>query len=330
MGIPINIVSGFLGAGKTTFINEMIKETTIASDDIAIIVNEFGEVGIDHELMIHAEERLYQLNSGCICCSLREDLASTLEMILKITKEQGRPLKQIIIETTGIADPQPIIQTLKVTPKLSGYFYLDTVFCVVDAVNYQSTLSNYSEAEKQIAMADRFIITKLNEQYAADKQEIQQKLSSINPVADYYEFSFSTIFKADCLFFNQHLFRSFEPQIVETDNYKEQHEHHHHGSVSSMSLSTLIPLEESLMRMWIDWLLMTYDGQLYRYKGLIRVKNYELVIALQGVSTHYTLETTNKSPLDFTSQLVLIGKDLDREKIEQSFKDLVMRSYQEI
>lgn len=121
MSIPITVVSGFLGAGKTTLINHVLAGTKLAPEEIIIIENEFGEVGVDHELLLQSQERIFQMNNGCICCSLRTDLINALEAISELLVDQGYPIQQVIIETSGIADPQPILQTILTTPNIRNH-----------------------------------------------------------------------------------------------------------------------------------------------------------------------------------------------------------------
>lgn len=124
MSIPVTVISGFLGAGKTTLINQVLKGSDLKPNEVVIIENEFGEKGIDHELLIHSKENIFQMNGGCICCSLRTDLMSALTSILDVFVGNEHPIKQVIIETSGVSDPQPIIQTLVSAPKISSHFYL--------------------------------------------------------------------------------------------------------------------------------------------------------------------------------------------------------------
>ena len=127
MGIPITIVSGFLGAGKTTLINHALAQSPFPKEEIIIIENEFGQTGVDHALLLQTTERIIQLNNGCMCCSLRGDLLASLSAILEVYQEEQQPIAQVILETTGIADPQPIIQTILTTPHIKNHFYIDSL-----------------------------------------------------------------------------------------------------------------------------------------------------------------------------------------------------------
>ena len=137
MGIPITIVSGFLGAGKTTLINHALAQSPFSKEEIIIIENEFGQTGVDHALLLQTTERIIQLNNGCMCCSLRGDLLASLSAILEVYQEEQQPIAQVILETTGIADPQPIIQTILTTPHIKNHFYIDSLLTVVDGHHWQ-------------------------------------------------------------------------------------------------------------------------------------------------------------------------------------------------
>lgn len=188
MWIPITVISGFLGSGKTTLINQVIKGSDLAPEEVVIIENEFGEAGIDHELLIHSKENIVQMNGGCICCSLRGDLLNALTAVLDVFVTQGYPIKQVIIETSGVSDPQPIIQTIVGTPNLQPYFYLDGVIGVVDAENIVQNLQHH-EATKQLVMSDRLLISQKGVTNKDSMNQMKEQLREINPLADIYEFS---------------------------------------------------------------------------------------------------------------------------------------------
>ena len=366
IGVPITLVSGFLGAGKTTLINEILQKTEIPSDEIAIIVNEFGEVGIDHQLLIQSEEKIYQLNNGCICCNLRSDLAQALMAIIQYFEETGRTLQQVIIETTGIADPAPIIQTLTLSPALVNAFYIDSVLTVVDCINYDFILQQNHEVYQQISYADRFILSKTQDLDEARIHQIIQKLHDINPLADIQYFNLTEGYDPK-EFFNLNKFHALvEPQEIQDvhaddcdcskchphdehcDCHKchhheedcdchecqhhlhheeHAHEHHHqHDGFMSMVLSSDTVVDEALFMQWLDWLLMTFNGQLYRYKGLINIKGHDLMIAIQGVNVAYQFDMTAYSTTEYSTQFVLIGKELKPDLIQMSFDELIEMS----
>lgn len=360
-GVPITLVSGFLGAGKTTLINQMLAQTEVPAEEIAIIVNELGEVGIDHQLMIQAQEKIYQLNNGCICCSLREDLAEALLAIGRYFEETGGHLRYVIIESTGIADPAPIAQTISLSPILSQTFFIDAVLTVVDCQNFDVILEQNNEVYQQVSYADRFILSKRDTQSGETIEAIMTTLKEINPLADFRNFDLDTGYAVED-FFNLGLFHGqIQPLTAEDHDHKghhhdhdhdghdhphdhehdheghhdhdhdhdheghhphDHHHHHHHHDFMSMVVTTQLPLDEKLFLQWLDWLLMTFNGQLYRYKGLLNIQNRDLVIAIQGVNVAYRFDMTKYEHGQVPTQFVLIGKHLDEKLIEQSFKEL--------
>lgn len=346
LGIPITIVSGFLGAGKTTLINQALNVTELPREEIIIIENEIGQTGIDHELLLHTKERILQLNNGCMCCSLREDLITTLASIEEVTKEWQVPLSQIIIETTGIADPQPIIQTILTTPILRNNYYIDSLLTVVDSQNswmYQ----NEPVSLKQIALADRIFLALKDGDTSTNCSEMLTKLTKINPLADFICFS-ETVPITATDFFHLDKFQATEmlnePLITQTNvkttnehrhrehYHKEQHHKDHlqghlHATVHQHSehgfqtvlLTAESELDEAALIRWIDWLLFA-NQELYRFKGIVALENRELTVAVQGVNQQVRFQLT---PIEkSTTKIVLIGKNLASKKIEETFNQL--------
>lgn len=228
MGIPVTIVSGFLGAGKTTLINQALQVSPYPREEIIIIENEFGEVGIDRKLLVHSEEQVLQLNNGCMCCSLRSDLLAILISLLETIEEHQQPISQIIIETTGIADPQPIIQTLLTAPQLRGRVYIDSLLTVIDSDSFE-LIEREPQALKQLVMADRIFVSRKQNLNLSALKKLQREIKSINPLSDIRMFTHSeTIQKKD--FYNLKKFN--HPLVFESDSsenhYNGKHYHQHH------------------------------------------------------------------------------------------------------
>lgn len=347
LGVPITLVTGFLGSGKTTLINNILDQVGDRRDQIAIIVNEFGEVGVDHQLLIQAQEEVFQLNNGCICCSLRSDLAESLAAIGRYFEDNQKTLSHVIIETTGIADPAPILQTISLSPILSKAFRFDSVLTLIDCLNFEQILADFSEFYQQIAYADRFLLSK-TEQVSPDRlEQIKAQLKEINPLADDRVFTVTEDFPLE-QFFDLRLFqRILEPEAKEEvcqhcghhhDHNHEchcqeshDHNHHHdhqtdHDGFMSMVLKTDQVLQEDLFLQWLDWLLMTTQGQLYRYKGLVNLNDRDLMLALQGVNVAYQFDLTAYPLQAYDSQIVLIGKQLDESLIRLAFSELIQMS----
>lgn len=342
LGIPITIVSGFLGAGKTTLINQALNATELPREEIIIIENEVGQTGIDHELLLHTKEHVLQLNNGCMCCSLREDLITTLASIEEVTKEWQVPLSQIIVETTGIADPQPIIQTILTTPVLRNTYYIDSLLTVVDSQN-SSMYQNEPVSLKQIALADRIFFALKEGDTVSNCSEILARLIEINPLADFIYFSETAPISATD-FFHLDKFQATEvlnePVATQTEmeltNESHHREHHHKDHLQGHTHATTVhqqnnhgfqtvlltansELNEAALIRWIDWLLF-FNQELYRFKGIVVLENRELAVAVQGVNQQVRFQLT---PLEkSTTKIVLIGKNLASKEIEETFNQL--------
>lgn len=193
MGIPITIVSGFLGAGKTTLINHALAQSPFPKEEIIIIENEFGQTGVDHALLLQTTERIIQLNNGCMCCSLRGDLLASLSAILEVYQEEQQPIAQVILETTGIADPQPIIQTILTTPHIKNHFYIDSLLTVVDGHHWQQQLQE-AEAIKQLALADRLFFLSRNQQTSLSYQRSKKPFVPLILLLIFYPFKPTSLF----------------------------------------------------------------------------------------------------------------------------------------
>lgn len=195
--IPVSIITGFLGAGKTTLINHILKEDH--GQAVAVIINEYGEESIDHRLVMAVEEDIYQMANGCLCCTLRTDIADMLRSILKAKEEKGVAIDHIIIETTGMADPAPIVQTFFNLPFLKQHFRINGVICLVDSLYIEKQLAWQSEPEKQIAFADHLYLTKTDQVKQERLHEIEDLVRQINPMAPLDLLDLSTIHLDDIL-----------------------------------------------------------------------------------------------------------------------------------
>lgn len=232
--IPVTVLTGFLGSGKTTLLNKLLRRPELA--DTAVIINEFGEIGLDHLLVEKSnDEGMVTLNSGCLCCTVRGDLVRTMsELFLKRSKGEVTPFKRMVVETTGLADPAPILHTLMTDPLLATRYRLDGVVTTVDGVNGASTLDNHEEAIKQAAVADRLLLTKVDIAEAPKLADLNHRLQHLNPGAQAIQISDGEIDPNAILnagLYNPDTKTADVKRWLHEEAYEggHGHEHHHHG-----------------------------------------------------------------------------------------------------
>mgnify|MGYP002635998199 FL=1 len=234
--IPVTVLTGFLGSGKTTLLNKLLRRPELA--DTAVIINEFGEIGLDHLLVEKSDdEGMVTLNSGCLCCTVRGDLVRTMsELFLKRSRGEVSQFKRMVVETTGLADPAPILHTLMTDPLLASRYRLDGVVTTVDGVNGASTLDNHEEAIKQAAVADRILLTKVDIADAPKLAELKHRLQHLNPGAPFHvvatgEIDPNAILNAGL--YNPESKTADVKKWLQAEAYEGSHDHghghHHHG-----------------------------------------------------------------------------------------------------
>ena len=238
--IPVTIVSGFLGAGKTTLINKVLKEKH--GEHIAVVINEFGEIGVDHQFVLDVEEEIYQMDNGCLCCTLRTDIADMLKSILMVKEQNGIRVDRVLFETTGLADPAPIAQTFINVPFLNEHFILDAVLTVVDAKNFLYQTAHQPEPAKQVGFADKIFMSKHSLVDETIYAKVVNEVRSINAFAEIQDLDARPVHMSDM--FGLELFYASEKKILEMQEHAEEeyceecghthahgdhdHEHHHH------------------------------------------------------------------------------------------------------
>ena len=238
--IPVTIVSGFLGAGKTTLINKVLKEKH--GEHIAVVINEFGEIGVDHQFVLDVEEEIYQMDNGCLCCTLRTDIADMLKSILMVKEQNGIRVDRVLFETTGLADPAPIAQTFINVPFLNEHFILDAVLTVVDAKNFLYQTAHQPEPAKQVGFADKIFMSKHSLVDETIYAKVINEVRSINAFAEIQDLDARPVHMSDM--FGLELFYASEKKILEMQEHAEEeyceecghthahgdhdHNHHHH------------------------------------------------------------------------------------------------------
>ncbi|MDI4665953.1 GTP-binding protein [Xanthobacter autotrophicus] len=343
--IPVTVLTGYLGAGKTTLLNRILSQPH--GKKFAVIVNEFGEIGIDNDLVVGADEEVFEMNNGCICCTVRGDLIRIIDGLLR--RKGG--FDGIIVETTGLADPAPVAQTFFVDEEVQARTRLDAVVTVADAKWLSDRLKDAPEAKNQVAFADVILLNKTDLVTGAELDQVEARIRGINPYAKLYRTTKSEIDIAKVL--NQGAFDldrilELEPAFLEEDEHHHDHDHehgpdcgcdhghdhahdhgHHHHSLKavhdeemqSVSFSTEKPLNPDKFFPWVQNLVATEGPNILRSKGILSFANDPDRFVFQGV--HMILDGDHQRPWrgdeKRVSRIVFIGRKLDAKALEDGF-----------
>jgi G3E family GTPase len=309
--IPVTILTGFLGSGKTTLLNRILKEQH--GHRIAVIENEFGEAGIDNELLVQdGEEQIVEMNNGCICCTVRGDLVRILGE-LHARKAAGQlHFERVIIETTGLADPAPVAQTFFVDDDISQQYLLDAIVTMVDAKHAPLQLDEHHEAQEQVGFADRILITKTDVVQPYDVAELRQRLVKMNPRARIGEAHHGQATIDDLLDirgFNLNAILEIEPDFL-TDV-----EHEHDDDVTSFVFREKRPLDLDRIEEFLGAAVQVYGPKLMRYKGVLNIRGVDQRVVFQGVHMLMGSDVGAawKPGEPRESKFVFIGRDMPRE-----------------
>jgi G3E family GTPase len=320
--IPVTLVTGFLGAGKTTLLNRILSENH--GKRYAVIVNEFGEVGIDNDLIVNAEEEIFEMNNGCICCTVRGDLIRIIEGLMK---RRGQ-FDGILIETTGLADPAPVAQTFFVDEDVRKNTKLDAVITVVDAMHLAKALEYAHEAQEQIAFADIVLLNKIDLVEPDELDAVRRRISAINPVATIRETERCDVELSEVL--GRNAFSLDHILEVEPEFLDGGHDHDHDDHVSSLSLSTGRPLDPGIFMHWITTIVQTIGTDILRMKGIIAFPDDPGRFVVQSV--HMLIEGDHERPWreeeSRTSRLVFIGRNLPKDLLRAGFEQCFAREGQ--
>lgn len=301
--LPLMLLTGFLGAGKTTLLNQLVQSRDFARS--VVLINEFGDVAIDHLLVEQADGDLLTLASGCVCCSVRGDLVTMLEDLLR-RRDNGRmaPFDRVVIETTGLAEPGPILNAVALHPYLVLRFRVDSVVTVVDAQHGIETLAHHHEAVDQVAMADALVLTKSD--LVTDTAPLLARLASLNPHARLFDASAATAAALLGLAPPQ------EPRPG-AQHFKESDHHHHHDGIDQLVLTATQPLPAPAVPILLDLLRAAAGPGLLRAKGLLVVADdagRPLVVQIVQGTLHPLRRLPAWPDADRTSRLVVIGRVL--------------------
>jgi G3E family GTPase len=317
--IPATVVTGFLGSGKTTLINRILREQH--GRKLAVIVNEFGEVSIDGQLVIHDEEaQLVEFNNGCLCCTVRGDLVDTLGRL----QERAGTLDGILIETTGLADPAPVASTFFAADEVKAGIRLDAFVTVVDAVNLEQNLAQSNEAVEQVAFSDIILVNKMDLVSPEGMAAIESRVRQLNPLAKIYHTANAEIDLADILDVG-----AFDlVQKLEVDPaFLDDHEHEHDSAIGSFVLEERRPIDINRLMIWMNQMAQSRGEDLFRTKGIFYANGFQERLVFQSVRMLTTLRRDRpwEPGEDRMTQFVVIGKHLDREEFATGLSNCLFR-----
>ena len=329
--LPVNVVTGFLGSGKTTLLQRLLRAPALR--DTAVLVNEFGEVGLDHHLLRRLDDDVVLLQSGCLCCTIRGDLSAALRD-LHSRRERGEvAFSRVVVETTGLADPVPILATVMAEPVIRHHFRLGNVIATVDAVNGEAQLDRYAESLKQAAVADRIVITK-NDLAASNLVEsLRQRLGRLNPGArvietaprvplDAEELLTRDLYDLDTKREEIRAWLAAEMQI--SDRRAEAHDHddvnRHDADIHAFCLAFAQPLDWTAFGIWLTMLLHSRGNDVLRVKGMLNVGEGAGPVVIHGVQhlVHPPEHLPDWPDDDRRSRIVFIVRGIARESVERS------------
>jgi G3E family GTPase len=357
ISIPVSVLTGFLGSGKTTLLSKLLRHPGMG--ETAVLINEFGEVGLDHELIEKIDNETVLMSSGCLCCTIRGDLVNALRSLyFRRVRGEVPPFKRVVIETTGLADPAPILHTLMEDPIIEAYFRLDSVVTTVDAVNGWSQLDSQFESVKQAAVADRIVLTKTDMPEARQAAQLEGRLHNLNPAAPIIRAVHGEIEPAQL--FNAGLYdpktktadvqnwlksEAYEAHDHGHDHHHDHHDHghghghdhgHHHDHghdgqdphdvnrhdkrITATCLTLDEPVDWDSFSLWLGSLARYRGEDLLRIKGILNVAGEERPVAIHGVQHlfHPPARLPGWPGADRRSRIVFITRDIDRKFLEES------------
>ena len=328
--IAVTIFTGFLGSGKTTLLNRVLKDPRLT--DTAVIVNEFGEVGIDNLLVEQADDGVIELSNGCLCCTIRGQLVDSLASLVdRLQTGRIKSLKHVVIETTGLADPAPILQALLGHPAMVQSFVIDGVITTVDAINGLETLARHKEARNQVAFADRIVLTKTD--LVADKKTLEPLVDELGKLNSTAEILYSDA--AHCppsALVNIGVFdlNKKAPDIKNWLGQQEEHEHHHHhhdvnrhsDTIHAFSLTHDKPVSYFALEAFIDLLRANHGAQMLRMKGIVELEeDPSRPVVIHGVQTlfHPPVRLSGWPNDRHETRLVMITDGIDETTVREMF-----------
>ena len=347
--IPVTILTGFLGSGKTTLLKRILTEAH--GQKIAVIENEFGEENIDNEILVNdTQENIIQMNNGCICCSIREDLRETLQLLAAKKRKGLLDFDRVVIETTGLADPGPVAQTFFMDEEIAEQYLLDSILTLVDAKHAQTQLDDRQEARRQIGFADQIFISKTDLVAEDEVQALMRRLTHMNPRAPQKAVHFGEVAIADVFDlrgFNLNAKLDIDPDFLKADEHEghdhghehgehcdhpshasegQGHHHHHDDDVKSFVFRSDKPFSPAKLEDFLGAVVNIYGPRMLRYKGVLNMEGTERKVIFQGV---HQLMGSDLGPAwaegeAKTSKMVFIGIDLPKDIFIQGLEQCLV------
>ena len=320
--IPVTILTGFLGSGKTTLLNRILQENH--GQRIAVIENEFGEAGIDNEILLQdGDEQIIEMNNGCICCTVRGDLVRILGNLADKRNSGELKFDRVVIETTGLADPAPVAQTFFVEDKVHEHYLLDAVVTLVDAKHAPMQLNEHHEAQEQVGFADRILISKSDLVSASETTALTERLRGLNPRAPIRTVHFGKTDIAEIL--DVRGFNLDDILAIEPDFLKDNH-HEHDDEISSFVFRDKKPFIMEKLDTFLGGIVEIYGADMLRYKGVLNVQGNDKRVVFQG--EHMLMASDLGNPWENAAResvLVFIGRNLPKEVFEAGLRTCLVK-----